>query len=272
MKQNKSGRIGIFITIIILIALVIFTNVNNGASSFVNNGVSKIFLPTQKAFVFVKNKFTGKSQESNDIKKLQEDNSSLREENEKLKEQVRELEVVKADNNRLNDYLNLSNRYQEYKTVPADIIEKSFSNYDKIVIINVGTDQGVNENMAVVSNEGLVGHVISVTNNTAKVQTIQDTASTVSAVMGSTNDNILIKGNLNNGENLLRAVSIPVQATVLSGDYIFTSGLGGIYPRGIYIGTVKDVVNTKNDTDRYANVDPATNFNSVKNVLVITQH
>ncbi len=126
--------------------------------------------------------------------------------------------------------------------------------------------------MAVVSNEGLVGHVISVTNNTAKVQTIQDTASTVSAVMGSTNDNILIKGNLNNGENLLRAVSIPVQATVLAGDHIYTSGLGGIYPRGIYIGTVKDVVNTKNDTDRYANVDPATNFNSVKNVLVIKQH
>lgn len=272
MRQNKSGKVGIIITIIILIALVIFTNVNNVASAFVNTAVSKIFLPTQRVVVFAKNKLTGKNQESNDIKKLQEDNTNLREENEKLKEQVRELEVVKEDNKKLNDFLNLSNKYKDFQTVPGDIIEKSFSNYDKIVIINVGKDQGVEENMAVVSNEGLVGHVISVTNNTAKVQTIQDTASTVSAVMGSTNDNILIKGNLNNGENLLRAVSIPVQATVLAGDHIYTSGLGGIYPRGIYIGTVKDVVNTKNDTDRYANVDPATNFNSVKNVLVIKQH
>ena len=272
MKSNKTGKIGIIITIIILVALVIFTNVNNVASSFMNTGVSKIFLPAQKVVVFAKNKLTGKSSESNDIKKLQEDNSNLREENEKLKEQVRELEVVKAENNRLNDSVNLANKYQEYQTVSADIIEKSFNNYDKLIIINAGTDQDVHENMAVVSNDGLVGHVVSVTNNTAKVHTIQDTASTVSAVMGSTNDNILIKGTLNNGENLLRATAIPVQATILAGDHIFTSGLGGIYPRGIYIGTVKDVVNTKNDTDRYANVEPATNFNNVKTVLVIKQY
>ena len=117
MKSNKTGKIGIIITIIILVALVIFTNVNNVASSFMNTGVSKIFLPAQKVVVFAKNKLTGKSSESNDIKKLQEDNSNLREENEKLKEQVRELEVVKAENNRLNDSVNLANKYQEYQTV-----------------------------------------------------------------------------------------------------------------------------------------------------------
>ena len=55
----------------------------------------------------------------------------------------------------------------------------------------------------------------------------------------------------------------------MQGDEVYTSGIGGIYPKGILIGKIKEVINTKNESDRYANVETSVNFNKLINVLVI---
>lgn len=155
--------------------------------------------------------------------------------------------------------------------MPAYVIERSISNYEKIVVINAGTDDGVQANMPVISESGLVGYVISATNSTAKVQTIIDTASNVSANISNVQDSVILKGTLNNTETV-RATYIPADSTILQGDQVVTSGLGGIYPKGILIGTVKSVVNTKNEADRYAEIEVATDFSRLETVLVITQN
>jgi rod shape-determining protein MreC len=124
--------------------------------------------------------------------------------------------------------------------------------------------------MPVIAEEGLVGHIISVTESTAKVQTIVDTASTISCTISNSNDSLIARGTLDKESNL-KATYIPTDATILEGDKIETSGLGGIYPRGIYIGTVKKVESTKNITDRYAIIQTAVDFQKLDTVLVITQ-
>ena len=68
---------------------------------------------------------------------------------------------------------------------------------------------------------------------------------------------------------MVKASYIPTEATVLQGDEVYTSGIGGIYPKGILIGKIKEVINTKNESDRYANVETSVNFNKLINVLVI---
>ena len=68
----------------------------------------------------------------------------------------------------------------------------------------------------------------------------------------------------------LRATYIPTEATLAQGDTLSTSGMGGIYPRGIQVGTLQEVVNTNNITDRYATIKTAVDFSSVQTVLVIT--
>ena len=68
----------------------------------------------------------------------------------------------------------------------------------------------------------------------------------------------------------LKATFIPTEANVLEGDSVETSGIGGIYPKGIHIGTVKQVVNTKNITNRYAIIETAVDFSKLETVLVIT--
>ena len=123
--------------------------------------------------------------------------------------------------------------------------------------------------MPVISEKGLVGHIISVDDNTSKVQTIVDSGSSVSCLMSTTRDSIVCKGTLEEG-SALKAMYIPDEDGIIQGDSVETSGLGGIFPKGVHVGSIKKVVNTKNATDRYAIVETAVNFDKLDTVLVIT--
>ena len=116
--------------------------------SFIESVAGTIFVPIQNGIVFLKNKITGNEQENSDIASLRQENQSLKDENSKLQEQVRELEILKSENNTLKEYVNLKDQYSEYTTVPAYVIERSISNYEKIVVINAGTDDGVQSKYA----------------------------------------------------------------------------------------------------------------------------
>lgn len=268
--KNKAGMIGIIITVIILIIVVIFSNISTGNLSAMENAVGKLFMPIQNGIIYLKNKISGNEQELSDIETLKSENQQLKEENSNLQEQLRELEILKSENNTLKEYVNLKDKYSSYTTVPAYVIQRSFSNYDKIIVINAGTDDGIDVNMPVISESGLVGHVISVTNDTAKIQTIIDTTSNVSANISNVQDSVILKGTLNSTD-ILRATYIPADSTILQGDEVVTSGLGGIYPKGILIGNVKSVINTQNEADKYAEIEVSTDFSSLETVLVITE-
>ena len=267
-RNKKTGIIGIIITVIILILIVIFSNGENN-SNFFENAATNLIMPIQNGLTYLKNKISGNSTFFTDINNLQNENEELRQKNSELEQSLRELENIKTENETLKEYLNLTEKYGEYKTIPGYVINKDISNYSKTIVINIGSDDGVQENMTVIGDEGLVGHVVSVTNNTAKVQTIVDTASSISCSMSTTKDSIVCKGTLD-GQSELRAMYIPTDANIIQGDSIETSGLGGIYPKGIHVGTVKSVTNTQNITDRYALVETAVDFDKLDTVLVIT--
>lgn len=268
-KNKKRGIIGIVITIIILILLVVFTNSNVNQMSYIENICSVFVMPIQNGFTYLKNKLSGNNAFFADMDTLKQENESLKQKNSELEQSVRELEVIKAENETLKEYLNLKEKYQDYTTIPADVINRDISNYSRTIVINVGSDDGIKEDMTVIADSGLVGHIISVTSNTAKVQTIVDTATAVTSTISTTEDTIIVQGTLDDKKSL-KATFIPTDAVVLEGDSVETSGIGGIYPKGIHIGTIKEVVNTSNITDRYAIVEAAVDFNRLNTVLVIT--
>ncbi len=125
--------------------------------------------------------------------------------------------------------------------------------------------------MTVIADQGLVGHVISVTDTTAKIQTIIDTSSAVSCSLSTTDESIVCRGTQEE-ESALKAMYIPTNGNIVQGDSVVTSGLGGIYPKGIHVGNVKKVITTHNDTDKYAMVETAVDFNKLNTVLVITNN
>ena len=266
-KHSNWEKIGIVLTIVVLIAIIVVSNNNSTDTSF-QTGLSKVVMPIQKLFSSIGSKFSGNDAEYDSIEDLKAENEKLKTEIEGLKTEKEQIAILKAENKQLKEVTNLKEKYKDYTTQPATIINRDISNYNENFIIDVGTEQGVNINMPVIAEEGLVGHIISVTDNTAKVQTIIDTASSLSCTIQTTGDNIIARGSLEEGTEL-KATYIPTTAQLLQGDVILTSGIGGIYPKGITIGTVQKVVQTQNITDRYAQIKTAVDFSKISNVLVL---
>ena len=266
-KNKKSGFLGVLVTIIVLIIIVIFSN-NDSGVSFFENIANKVVSPIQNGLTFIKNKVSGNENFFTNVKDLKEQNEELIKKNSELETSLRELENIKTENEQLKEYLNLTEKYGEYKTISGYVINRDISNYSRTIVINIGSNDGVEKGMTVIGDKGLVGHVVSVTETTAKVQTIIDTSSSVSAIMSTTKDSIVCKGELDS-DKTLRAMYIPTDANVIQGDSIETSGIGGLYPKGIHIGTVQKVVSTQNMIDRYAVVETAVNFEKLTSVLVI---
>lgn len=268
-KNKKTGIIGVIITIIILVVIVILSNINLKEISYLENIFSSIVMPIQNGFVYLKNKIEGNENFFTNIDTLKAENEELKKKNSELEQSLRELEMIRSENETLKEYVNLKDKYSDYQTIPAYIINKDINNFTKTLVINVGEKDGIKPDMPVIADKGLVGYIISTTNNTAKVQTIIDTATSVSSVISTSRESIIVSGTLENNSTL-KATYIPTDATVIENDNVETSGLGGIYPKGIHIGTIKQIVNTKNSIDRYAFVETAVDFNKLETVLVIT--
>lgn len=268
-KNKKNTIVGIIITILILVFLVAVSNSKIDKWSEIGNPFTSFVNSIQNGMVYLKNKMAGNDSFFIDVEKMKIENDSLKQKNSELERSLRELEILKAENATLKEYVNLTDKYTEYTTFPAYVIQTDISNYSKVIIINAGKKDGIDVNMPVIADKGLVGHVISVTDDTAKVQTIVDTSNTVSSTISTTRDSIIARGIIDSS-NELKASYIPTEANVLEGDNVETSGIGGIYPKGVHIGTIKKVVNTKNITDRYAIIETAVDFSRLETVLVIT--
>lgn len=193
-KNKKTGIIGITITIIVLIVLVVLTNIKLGSITGIQNAFSKLVMPVQNGLTYLKNKISGNNAFFEDINNLKSENENLRKENEELEEKLRELEIIKAENTTLRSYNNMSEKYADYTTVPAYIINKDISNLSDTMVINVGESDGIKENMPVITTEGLVGYIISTTDKTSKVKPLIDPSTSVSSAMSTTRDGVIVKG------------------------------------------------------------------------------
>lgn len=268
-NHKKSGILGIIITIVILVILVIVTNIETSKLYNIENIASKIISPIQNGIAYLQNKISGNNSFFADMNQLKQENQELKQKNSELEQQLRELEIIKAENETLKQYGSLAEKYKSYKTIPAYVINRDISNYSKTIVINVGKDDGIKENMTVIADDGLVGNVISVTSNTAKVQTIIDSASSTSALTSSTRDTMVCKGTID-GTSILKATYISIDSNIIEGDSVESSGMGGIYPKGIYIGRVTKVIEGKNKIDKTVEVQTAVDFEKLETVLIIT--
>lgn len=271
MENNrKGGIIGVVITVIILILLVVFTNTGSEEISIVEGIANNIVMPIENGLTYLKNKVNNNDKFFENIDQLKTENETLKQENSELEQQLREYEIVKNENEQLKQQLNLAEKYAQFTTVPGTIISRDISNYSKTLVINIGSDNGIQEKMTVIADEGLVGHVISTTSKTAKIQTIVDSASATSCLASSTRDLMICKGTIEN-KSILSASNIATDARIIQGDSVETSGLGGIYMKGIHVGKIKKVNAGSNKTDSYATIEAAVNFEKLETVLVITK-
>lgn len=267
-RDNKNSKLGIVITIVILVFLVVITNLNNNIWSRIANPFTKITMSVQSGITYLKNKISKNDDYFASIDDLRTKNEELKKENEELKQKKQELEILKAENKTLKEHVKLVDNYSDYDCIPGYVIQRDFSNYSKTIVINIGRKDGIETGMTVVADGGLVGYIVSAEENTSKVQTIIDTASAVSALFANTEKTLVTRGILNS-DNRIKGTYIDNDVVVNEGDNIATSGIGGIYPKNINIGKVKEIVNTQNKTNRYVYIETSVDFENLNNILVL---
>ena len=197
--------------------------------------------------------------------KLREDNVKLLEQVSSMKQELSSIQEIKAENDRLRKLLDFE-RVSEWSTVSSQVIARDLSHWSYYVMINKGTKDGIRSEMPVTNGEGLVGKVVAATPHSARVILLLDSDSRVSALIQDTRDVGLVEGV---GQPLLKMTYLDLNAKVQVGQTVITSGLGGIYPKGIPIGEIVQIGEEKDKLGLYAMVQPFASFSKLEEVLCL---
>lgn len=183
-----------------------------------------------------------------------------------------ELEKIEIENNELREALEIDEKYNHFNKVYANIILRDYSNWNETFTINKGSQDGIKLKQTVISSKGLVGYVSSVTATSSIVTTIMDPNTSVSVEIATINELALLKGDFDlKDSEQMKLTNIPINSELSVGEKIYTTGIGTMYQKGLVIGEIKEVVNKKNEVDRYAIIEPYTNFSSLDFVAVIVE-
>ncbi|MCB9094250.1 MAG: rod shape-determining protein MreC [Halobacteriovoraceae bacterium] len=222
--------------------------------------------PIQEGFTSTKGFFQTLADNYLYIVNTRKENKVLKKQIEDLNEIIFQYEGVKKENNRLKELLKFGEEIK-YEKVLAQVIGWDSSGEFQTLRINKGLNDGIVRKSAVITSQGLVGIVQSVSANYSDIITILDFNNKVDVILDRTRAHGILQGNANQICNLnyvVRSESVEI------GDVVITSGLGTIYPKGIRIGTVVDVENSKYALTQDILVKPFVDFNKIEEVVVLT--
>lgn len=258
--------------IIIFIGLLTVINITKERTEFSN--IEKIILdftaPLQVGWSSITGHIDSLWQGAMILNNLKAEHQLLAENVRELRQQSREYQEMKLENERLRDLLSFKEKFA-YQTVGAEVIGRNMSNWDNFLVINKGLNDGIDRGMAVITKNGLIGQTMMVTNNTAQVLLILDENSTVSGIVQETRENGMVEGQ-GKRSSFLQMQRLPRDAKVKAGDHIFSSGLGGVFPKGIFVGRVEKILTDPYDIAKKAIIVPAENFNKIEEVLVVVNN
>ncbi len=201
-----------------------------------------------------------------DLRALQEENKRLRRETVTLKRRVDQLEEQALETQRLERLLDMRQTPQaEFLT--ARVVGKDATNWFKTILLDRGSQEGVRRNQPVLAPDGLVGRVVEVTPTSAKVQLLTDPVSSVGGLIQRTRVTGIVSGNLGAGA---RVRYLPLLADVVGGDEVVTSGMGGVFPKGIAIGKILLVERRSGALFQEATLRPAVDLSRLEEVMILT--
>ncbi len=203
------------------------------------------------------------------LEALEKDNSALQVQNRELKATNKALRDVEHEVNRLRHALNFSER-SNFKLVPAEILTRDSSTWWRTVTINRGKEDGVEGDMPVVTDEGVVGKTTTVSNKISVVLLASDENCRVAATVEGTREQGIVSGQRIVGglTPLLNLNFLSKQANLQAGQKAVTSGVGGVFPSGLLIGVVKSF--HARELDGQAQLAPAVDLSQLEDVFVVT--
>lgn len=242
-----------------------------GGEGPVGNAVGVIFSPAQKLTSLVTSSIDRFTVFVWEMKSYKEENERLVNEINELKKENRSIEDYKSENDRLTELLGLKESMAEYNTVAARIIAYEPDNWYETIVINKGEKDGIKPETVVMTGSGVVGQVAEVGTNWARVSAIINIDNSVGVRVVRTGDIAITEGDVAlSKDGYCKMSFMSKNASVIVGDMLETSGLGGVYPAGMMVGKVREISSDNSGSMQYAVVEPAVDFNDLREVLVIT--
>lgn len=252
---DRSRRF-IVITCAVVVSTVLLST-GHGQKAFVVKALTiSILAPVQKGISFASQFWNVYSQN----RRLRQLTTELSLENQMLRE-------AQLENLRLRQLLSFREQQKLTSILLAEVIAREPSRQMNSLLIGCGSHLGVKKYMSVVTSQGLVGRVVEVyPNNTALVQILMDRNCPVSAMIQRSRVSGILAYE---GGNSFRLNNVPWRMDVVKGDVVISSGLGGVFPKGLQLGRVSEVFSNERELFKEIVVEPSVDFNSLEEVFVI---
>ncbi len=254
----------------IALVLFVFGIAFLALSGYLAKGIDRVLSPVvefqsvlMERVSYIVNLFTI----SKDEKALADENATLKQQVAELQNQIVQLQQDLNEADVLYALLGFARSNPDSQYIPAQVIGQDPSPFLKYVLIDQGSDDGVRSGMPVVTNNGLVGRIDAVTASAARVKLLTDSTSMVNAVIPDIDAECVVEGSVT-GDLTIEMVSQDV--TLLPGQIVQTSGLGGEYPADFVIGQIINVNQINNELFQSAAIVPAEDFSSLQAVLVVS--
>lgn len=265
---HKSRAVPYLLIAATLLAIVLH---EVGYLQSVEDIVLRLITPVQRRFSALAYTVGETLQTLRDLGTLRQENARLRRENDALTIENVQLKEAEAENERLRHLLDFAraNPTYDYRggEVIARVIGHDPSIYLDFIVIDLGERQGVRSGMPVVTERGLVGRVAQVHDTTAEVLLITDVNSAVTALVQNSRATGVVRGVAGGG---LLLDHVPQDVAVHEGEIVITSGMGGVFPKGLVIGQISKVYQQDYEMFQQARVRPTVDFRNLEQVLVIT--
>ncbi len=267
IKYLKAYRFYIFLFLFLLIPIIsIDTSTRKSRDYWPHDrAILMITAPIQSAITWVLDQVVSGFHNYVFLLGTRRDNVALLEENRKLLNLIASLRETQHENARLRKLLQFNEKFR-LKTVAGRVIAKDVSTEFRAIRINRGESSGIRRDMAVVTNEGIVGRVLRTTSETADIVTILDLLSAVDAIVERSRARGVVEGLT---EELCELRFVLRTDDIVPGDLLISSGLGGIFPKGLPVGTVSKVVRKPFGITQKVELRPSVDFSKLEEVMVV---
>ncbi|MBP3218526.1 MAG: rod shape-determining protein MreC [Lachnospiraceae bacterium] len=246
------------------------TNLFAGPLNLISN---YLIVPFQDGVSAVGTWMVSETEMMKQISELLDENERLKAQNEELIAENTRIQQDKYELDELRALYQLDQAYAEYEKTGARVIARDAGNWYHSFIIDKGTEDGIATDMNVIAGSGLVGRITSVGPDWARVESIIDDGSNVTANVLSTSDQLIVSGDLTLYEKGLIRFSrlTDSQEKVSVGDKVVTSNISDKYLPGILIGYISEINKDANRLTSSGTLTPAVSFDRLNNVLVILE-
>ena len=268
--KRKPLAVAIFLAVLLSV-LAIVTSGQRVKLTALEGAVGEVVTPVQGFMYRIATSVSKLFRSIGERRQLTAKYEELKDRVAQLEQQQLKMDETVRENERLRTLLDFKEDRDLFTVTGVRITGKDPGNWFNTLTADKGSKDGITVNMAVVTDKGLIGRVTDVGSHWSKVRTIVDGQSSVSALIERTRDNGMVKGNntLTFEDGLCQMINLPLDSDVVIGDRIITSGLDGIFPKGINIGEVVEVSSEKRETYKTAIVKPDADFLRIEEVLVI---